>query len=211
MNCRRLPGVLAIICLACLGSNARGREEQAIPKDTNLEIVERREGDRVVLWARLKDCSEATITLSMKLENMTASQPLPLTADAGGRPWFELVTLRPIDPVSYRYYSFRYDWEPGGRNDSKPRSTVYWLPYVGRKYKVIQGYLGALSHYRGSQNEYAIDWAMPVGTKVCAALEGKVVALRQDSDAGAPRRSSCHVTTIWSSSTRMARLPNTGT
>jgi murein DD-endopeptidase MepM/ murein hydrolase activator NlpD len=184
MNCRSLPGVLAIICLACLGCNAWGREEQAIPQDTNLEIVERREGDRVVLLARLKDCSEATITLSMKLENMAASQPLPLTVDAAGRPWFELVTLRPIDPDLYRHYSFRYDWEPGGRSDSKPRSTVYSLPYVGGKYKVIQGYLGALSHYRGSQNEYAIDFAMPVGTKVCAAFEGTVAAFRQDSDLG---------------------------
>ena len=94
------------------------------------------------------------------------------------------MTLRPIDPRLYRRYSFRYDWRPGGRSEIKPRSTVYSLPYVGGKYEVIQGYLGALTHYRGSQNEYAIDWAMPVGTKVCAACEGTVVALRQDSGVG---------------------------
>ncbi len=196
MNGRSLAEVLAIVCLACPGNCARGDEEQAIPRDTNLEIVEQRAGDHVVLFARLKDCSEATITLSMKLENMAASQPLLLTVDAAGRPWFELVTLRPIDPRLYRRYSFRYDWRPGGRSEIKPRSTVYSLPYVGGKYEVIQGYLGALTHYRGSQNEYAIDWAMPVGTKVCAACEGTVVALRQDSGVGGAEEKFAPATTI---------------
>jgi murein DD-endopeptidase MepM/ murein hydrolase activator NlpD len=45
---------------------ARGREaDEAVPADKNLEIVAQRNGNRLSLYARLKDCSEVTITLSI--------------------------------------------------------------------------------------------------------------------------------------------------
>src|SRR5207244_2785149 len=51
---------------------------------------------------------------------------------------------------------------------------------------IIQGPHGDFSHYAGSQDEEAIDWEMPVGTTVCAARPGTVIALRSDCSAGAP-------------------------
>ena len=45
-------------------------------------------------------------------------------------------------------------------------------------------FFGGYSHQEGSGSEHAIDFAMPVGTRVCAARDGTVVAFRQDSNAG---------------------------
>ena len=65
-------------------------------------------------------------------------------------------------------------------------SFVYALPYVGTSCRVLQGPRGAFSHQVGSGSENAIDFSMPVGSKVCAARDGTVVAFWQDSDVGGP-------------------------
>jgi len=49
---------------------------------------------------------------------------------------------------------------------------------------VVQADFGSFSHQQGSGSEHAIDWAMPVGTTICAARGGTVVAIRQDSAVG---------------------------
>lgn len=63
-------------------------------------------------------------------------------------------------------------------NDS---SFVYVLPYeTGKAYLLIQAYNSKLSH----QNEYALDFKMKPGTKICAARGGVVTSIRKDSDIG---------------------------
>ena len=47
-----------------------------------------------------------------------------------------------------------------------------------------QGYNGRLSHR--DVNQYAVDFAMPEGTTVCAAREGVVVDLKESSNTGGP-------------------------
>jgi hypothetical protein len=60
-------------------------------------------------------------------------------------------------------------------------SYVYVLPYEkGKKYLLIQAYMSKMSH----KGEYALDFKMKKGTKVCAARSGVVVAVREDSDKG---------------------------
>jgi murein DD-endopeptidase MepM/ murein hydrolase activator NlpD len=68
-----------------------------------------------------------------------------------------------------------------GGQYAKDTSYVYWLPYPHRaKYLLIQAYDSKLSH----RGELALDFKMKVGSKVCAAREGVVVAMRKDSDRG---------------------------
>jgi len=64
----------------------------------------------------------------------------------------------------------------------KPDSSfIYSLPYqVGRSYLLVQAYQSSLSH----KGEYALDFKMKVGTKICAAREGVVIAARKDSEKG---------------------------
>jgi murein DD-endopeptidase MepM/ murein hydrolase activator NlpD len=149
-----------------------------------VQIFEQRGVNRVTLIAHLTNCTEATITVTMNLANMAASAVLPLTVDAKGRSRFEVVTIQAIDPRQSFHYSYEYRWRPGKRSGVMSSSFAYALPYVDETHWVVQGPLGAFSHQAGSGSDNAIDFAMPIGSKVCAAREGTVVALWQDSDIG---------------------------
>ena len=60
---------------------------------------------------------------------------------------------------------------------------VYRLPFrKGQACLVTQGYLGQISHH----NTYAIDFMMEEGSAVCAARDGVVVEVKEDSDYGCP-------------------------
>jgi murein DD-endopeptidase MepM/ murein hydrolase activator NlpD len=60
-------------------------------------------------------------------------------------------------------------------------SYIYSLPFENKK-KVflIQGYESKMSH----KGERALDFKVRKGTKVCAARDGVVVSLKEDSDKG---------------------------
>jgi murein DD-endopeptidase MepM/ murein hydrolase activator NlpD len=60
-------------------------------------------------------------------------------------------------------------------------SYVYSLPFEKKK-KVflIQGYDSKMSH----KSEYALDFKVKKKTKICAARDGVVIAMRKDSDKG---------------------------
>jgi murein DD-endopeptidase MepM/ murein hydrolase activator NlpD len=58
---------------------------------------------------------------------------------------------------------------------------AYSLPYQkGKSHLLVQGYLSDFSH----KGEYALDFKMRKGTKICAARNGVVVATREDSKKG---------------------------
>ena len=60
-------------------------------------------------------------------------------------------------------------------------SYIYTLPYEkGRSFLIVQGYFGVFSH----QERAALDFKMKRGTKICAAREGVVVRVKEDSDKG---------------------------
>jgi len=154
------------------------------PKNYHVQIVAKKNGATVSLYAHLIDCTEATITLTMNLEDMTAVPPVPLTVDSLGKQDFLLTTIHPTVPKKAHKYSYQYHSQIGRRLPLAPFPVTYALPYVDQEFTVLQGPLGKFSHNEGSSNENAIDWDMPIGTTVCAARGGIVVALRQDSDIG---------------------------
>ena len=62
---------------------------------------------------------------------------------------------------------------------------VYLFPFEhGTKHYVGQGYNGAATHY--GENQYALDFNMPVGTPIHAARQGLVVEVKEDSRVGGP-------------------------
>ena len=68
----------------------------------------------------------------------------------------------------------------GGR--VKPdNSFIYSLPFAkGSKFLLIQAYNSKMSH----NNELSLDFKMKRGSKVCAARNGVVTAIKKDSDVG---------------------------
>ncbi len=60
-------------------------------------------------------------------------------------------------------------------------SYIYYLPYAkGTKFLLIQAYNSKMSHTK----ELSLDFKMKQGSKICAAREGIVISLKEDSDAG---------------------------
>lgn len=131
---------------------------------------------------------EFTVTFEATLENMTPSRPVPFTVDAAGRSSFELIRLRPTDKRLPWHYKYLYYQQLGGRRSSTSNEADYTMPFKPGRYVVMQEPRGSYSHFVGSASENAVDWAVPEGTVVCAAREGCVVGVRQDSTVGGPDR-----------------------
>ncbi|HTQ30749.1 MAG TPA: M23 family metallopeptidase [Opitutaceae bacterium] len=154
--------------------------------DTSVRIVEEKQGGVIHFYAESDNLLDFTITLDLQLENLQASPALPVTVDVKGGNRAELASIRVVDPQKPTHYTRDYSWRYGARG-GVPARVAYLLPYAaGEQHELKQGYLGDFSHNPGSQNEYAYDFAMPVGTVVCAARDGVVVGVRQGSDVGGP-------------------------
>jgi murein DD-endopeptidase MepM/ murein hydrolase activator NlpD len=64
---------------------------------------------------------------------------------------------------------------------TQDKTYIYSLPFqTGKKVFLVQAYQSKLSH----KGEYALDFKVKEGTKICAAREGKVIATRGDSNKG---------------------------
>lgn len=70
-----------------------------------------------------------------------------------------------------------------------PKETVdeannyaYSLPYEkGKSFLLVQGYQSKIFSHRG---EFALDFKMKTGTRICAARSGVVISVREDSQKG---------------------------
>ncbi|MEN3368032.1 MAG: hypothetical protein V7609_175 [Verrucomicrobiota bacterium] len=165
--------ILALLVL--LSRQALGAE------DDGFHVVAKQDGGSVTLLIRSDYTREFTVTLEAKLKNMTPSRPLPLTVDAAGRSSFVLATFRQTDKTLPWRYNYRYYWQLGARRAATTNDADYAMPFPPGRYVVMQGPHGSYSHFEGSGSENAVDWTVPEGTVVCAAREGRVVGVRQDS------------------------------
>lgn len=67
----------------------------------------------------------------------------------------------------------------------KEHCHVYRLPFeTGKRFRMVQGYESLFSHF----GDYAVDFAMPIGTAVVAARGGVVVFVRESDTAGGASR-----------------------
>ena len=156
---------------------------------TGFRVVKERDGDTTTLIMKSDYACEFTVSFEANLKNMTAVPPLPLTMDAAGRSSFVLVRLRRTDRrLAWRYDNLHYYCQLGGRRSSTSNDADYAMPFKPGRYVVMQGPRGGYSHFAGSGSENAVDWTVPEGTVVCAAREGRVVGVRQDSTVGGPDR-----------------------
>ena len=74
--------------------------------------------------------------------------------------------------------------------------SLYVLPYpVGDRYVVSQGNCTGGSHAVGSQNQYAYDFRMPIGSRIVAARSGTVTRIVQEYVDG--DNASGHENNLW--------------
>jgi murein DD-endopeptidase MepM/ murein hydrolase activator NlpD len=155
---------------------------------SGFRVVKERDGDATTLRIKSDYACEFTVTLEATLKNTTASRPVPFTVDSAGRSSFELVRFWPTNKGRAWQYNYKYYRQVGGRRSSTTNDADYAMPFKPGRYVVMQGPRGTYSHFAGSGSENAVDWTCPVGTTVCAAREGRVVGVRQDSTVGGPDR-----------------------
>ncbi len=155
-------------------------------EDPAVQIVEQRQGDTFLVVAKLTNALDVTITLNGETNNLAPSATLPVTVESAGKSEVPILTLRIVDRRKPSHYSYRIAWRAGGRQRATIKPFAYALPYRDGPHRVLQAFFGSFSHGAGSQDEYAVDFAMPIGTSVHAARAGTVVAFRSDVEIGGP-------------------------
>lgn len=155
----------------------------AVSQQAQVLVTERKDAGRVYLSARNSDMMLARwVQVGFEQsDNIVLDRGLPLRALLQPGEMKELAVISPADPHRGYSYGIRYG-EGIGNPDAMPDLSVpYLLPFEhGSKHAIGQGYLGQATH----QGLYALDFDMPEGTTICAARDGVVAALKDDSDMG---------------------------
>lgn len=163
--------------LTCLASSI------ALAGDPCAKVTQKQVGDGLELWAELSTCSEATFSVTAEETNVV--NQLPSVVDAGGRKRFLLAKWRRADgDAPWTVRDWKYKFKVGRRHPSPPSQTTGWrYPFEGKR-APLQKPHGTFSHFAGSQDEEAYDWAMDEGTEVLAAKDGVVIGVRSDRSEG---------------------------
>ncbi len=143
------------------------------------------------------------VTFSMVLTGhlkFSAALPVQTVVPAGGKVLLGQLTAEPGSGPNRYQTAINYNFgDPAAIPDPK---AVYLLPYEhGVKHGVAQGYYGHFTH----QSCQCLDFDLAENSPVCAARDGQVVALKQDSDKGGADirfvKSSNYVTVLHSDGT----------
>lgn len=124
-----------------------------------------------------------TVEIEFKtLQNLKSNKVLPFKGIINKGETKQLLFSLKATPNAKTKFNYSVSLIFGDYTKSKHNALYkYRLPFEkNASFRVMQGNFGKFSH----ENEYAIDFQMPEGTKICAAREGIVVAIKQDSNKG---------------------------
>jgi murein DD-endopeptidase MepM/ murein hydrolase activator NlpD len=142
------------------------------------------DGSTVVYANNSFECDESLIIEFTALKNMKADVELPFKAVIPpGVKEYKLFTLTIKDKTKASQLGYVSKYCHGDIFNSKHSDDyIYTLPYKeGESYSVDQGYGGKFSHYMKGKT-HAIDFAMDEGTIICAARDGIVIGVKDDSN-----------------------------
>lgn len=125
------------------------------------------------LSVRNANLAAVTLTIHVIGDNAVADRRMPVVVTCRGKGVFPFTELRPVQAGRSFSYRVKYDWQFGTTEAKHDRRTIYELPFAsGGRHAVRQGFRGTFTHT--GNNEYAVDFEMPVGTPVHAARAGRV-------------------------------------
>lgn len=151
-------------------------EELIISKETN-------EKNQILVYAENLSFSPYTVSIDANLTEMTSDKKTPSVSVVAPRSKTLILIISPKpNPKGNKYgYSLKTRSYMGDKDAKHDDSYIYTLPFKS-PHKVSQGYNGDVSH----QGIKALDFNMPVGTKVHAMRDGVVVDVKEDSNKGCP-------------------------
>lgn len=153
------------------------------------EIVKK--GNNTQFWLSNQKAYPITSTLDVNSDNLANERGdrgrFSQTRVLEGFERILVLSLAPLDDGRYGDYREAFSWTPGNMHAIHDDSYRYQLPFSPHShFPVVQGFGGGYSHRGPSQ--YAIDFAMPLGTPVHAAREGMVIDLVQHHNRGGSSR-----------------------
>lgn len=124
---------------------------------------------------------ETSVLLDFEVENVCGTNDKMTILKPNAKKQI-LCTISPCKANQKWRYSYNFKYYVGNvLNKTYDQDFVYDLPYSkGESYKIMQGYFGDFSH----QEQHAIDFDMPVGTKICAMRDGVVINVKENSNIG---------------------------
>jgi len=129
---------------------------------------------------------DATVTLKITTDNGTVIRIKDETETYPAHSETPAARIIAADPGKRWKIRYRFHWVRGDMHAQHDDSALYQLPYPsGFSHRVVQGYNGMTHH---GHDQYAVDFGMREGSSVCAARDGVVVDLREDSKVGGPEQ-----------------------
>jgi murein DD-endopeptidase MepM/ murein hydrolase activator NlpD len=156
----------------------------ASPNDPNSVRIRRvSTPDYTSLVVENRRAYDVTVTLTIHAKNAQVTRIVPETSTYRGLSQTEAARISATDPGKPWRGRYHFRWTKGDLHARHEEQTRYRLPFrKGESYRVSQGYNGRWTHQ--GQDRYAVDFALPEGTTVCAARAGVVVDLRESSKVG---------------------------
>lgn len=141
-----------------------------------------------ILFADNNELCPVTYTFSLNLKNYKSSKGknVKIVIPAKTKK-FEVLYLTRINPKKKTSANMSNSFINLGNHlvEKHDNSYKYHLPFKkGSEFIVGQGYNGKASHH----NEKALDFTMPVGTKVCAIRDGLVVKVVETNSRGCGKK-----------------------
>lgn len=172
---RRLLPLLLFLAAPALGAGT----------DKTVQFTHVQKGERTYFYAANTD-PYAPYHIRMEfpvLVNLKFSGTLPVSQVIQPKQKVALGYIERIDRTQASSSNVREDYRLGDPDAIPDPQALYLLPYGhGVKHRVDQGYFGAFTH----QTYRSLDFDLKEGSPICAAREGRVVRLKQDSNTGGP-------------------------
>jgi murein DD-endopeptidase MepM/ murein hydrolase activator NlpD len=157
----------------------------ASPAEGEFKLDTREEGNEVVFTGEnVHPCVPYHAVISFaEFSNYRASIELPARVVLKPGAKSDLFRLIRVYKDAAAGYRVSMTYGPGDPDAKPDDSCLYLMPYEhGTKRLAGQGYLGSFTH----QKLFALDFNMDYGMRVCAARDGVVFQLKDDSNAGGP-------------------------
>ncbi|MDD2789199.1 MAG: M23 family metallopeptidase [Sulfurimonas sp.] len=136
--------------------------------------------DSIIISAYNTNAYTITMSVDAQLKNLSYVKQNSANITLAPNASSEIIHFKILDAKNYSY-SMTYRWILGSQNATHDSSYLYRLPFaVGSAHRVSQGFNGKTTHFGRSQ--YAVDFAMDIGTKIYAARDGRVVKTKSDSN-----------------------------
>ncbi len=175
-------GITILFILISLGNFAQKED-----KIFDVYNIRNQEDGSVVVYATNNYlCDESVLIEFTTLKNMKSDVPLPFKGIVpAGEKDFKLFTLTIKDRTKESGLGYITKYCHGDVFEGKhDESYVYTIPYKeGEQYPIGQAYGGNFSHFMKGKT-HAIDFTMEVGTPICAARDGVVIEVKDDSNKG---------------------------